>query len=131
MYCKACANPAIPQHCRTVDQAAAARKTMTRCLLHAGYTPPALPDPLLSSDAMQGYGGGSPQVQHLPSTTGPFIYAVNTAPEHTSADSDHSEWIQSGNADGASYIEGAGNGERQCIDNSEVSANIPPCMIAA
>ena len=111
----------IIQHCRTVDEAATARKSLISCLLCAGYTPPALPDPLLSSDAMQGYEAGGACMQHLPSAAGPFIHSVNAAPEHTSADSDHSEWIQSGNADGASYIEGAGNGKCQCTDNGEAS----------
>ena len=109
----------IMQHDRAIDEAAAARKNFIPCLLHAGYTPPALPDPLLSPDAMQGYEAGDAYMQHLPSEAGPFIPAVNAAPEHTSADSDHSEWIHSGNADGASYIEGAGNGGCQCTDNEE------------
>ena len=99
-------------------------------MLNAGYAPPALPDPLLSSDAMQGYEAGGACMQHLPSAAGPFIHAVNAAPEHTSADSDHSEWIQSGNADGASCIEGAGNGGCRYNDEGEASAEHQHASIA-
>ena len=66
-------------------------------------------------------------MQHLPSAAGLFTHAVNAAPEHTSADSDHSEWLQSGNADGASYIEGTGNGGCQYNDNGEASAEYYHC----